>query len=284
MDQSIIDLYDDYTHRPLDRRVFLERLVRLTGSFAVAQTALLALESNYALAETVAENDPRILSGTFEVNDGTFAGYTAYPRTMNPDAARQAVIVIHENRGLTPHIKDVARRVALEGYFALAPDFLTSMGGTPADEDKAREAFAKLKVDDAVEMARAMIVGFKSRVPGMKIGTVGFCWGGGLVNAVATVTPELNAGVAYYGVAPDLAKVANIKAAMLMHYAGLDQRVNSTREGYEAALKAAGVHYEMQVYDGVNHAFNNDTGGERYNKVAADLAWARTMAFFKANL
>ena len=284
MDQKIIDLYDDYTHRPLDRRVFLDRLVKLAGSAAAAQAALILLESDYAKAETVKEIDPRIISGIIEINDGAIKGYTSYPKGMDPDATRQAVLVIHENRGLTPHIKDVARHMATEGFFTIAPDFLSAMGGTPDNEDQAREMFSKLKLDDAVEMARILIAGFKGRVAGMKVGTIGFCWGGGLVNAVACAVPELDAGVAYYGIAPAADKVAGIKAAMLMHYAGLDQRVNATMPGYEVALKAAGVRYQMQVYEGVNHAFNNDTSAERYNGDAAALAWKRTVEFFRANL
>ena len=281
MDQSIIDLYDDYTHKPLDRRVFLERLLRLAGSAAAAETALAVLECNYAHAETVTESDPRLKTGSFDIPGVN--GYTAWPAAMNPDTAKSVVIVIHENRGLNPHIKDVARHLATEGFYALAPDFLSGLGGTPADEDKARDIFAKLKLEDAVEMARQIVASFSSR-SGMKFGAVGFCWGGGLVNAIACAVPELNAGVAYYGIAPPAEKVPGIKAAMLMHYAGLDQRVNATMPGYEAALKAAGVHFEMQVYEGVNHAFNNDTSAERYNEAASKLAWGRTVGFFKANL
>ena len=284
MHQSIIDLFDEYTHKPLARRVFLERLLKVTGSVAAAQAALALLESDYAKAAVVPEGDLRISTGKIDINNGAIQGYTAFPKGMDPDAARQAVIVIHENRGLTPHIKDVARHMATDGFFAVAPDFLSGLGGTPEDEDKAREVFTKLKLDDAVAMAQTLIAGFKGRAAGMKVGAVGFCWGGGLVNAVATSVPELDAGVAYYGIAPALDKVWGIKAAMLMHYAGLDQRVNATMSHYEAALKAAGVRYQMQVYDGVNHAFNNDTSTERYNAEAAALAWQRTVAFFKANL
>ena len=284
MEQSIVDLYDDYTHRPLDRRVFLERLIRLTGSVAAADLALSVLECNYAHAETVAANDPRILTGAYQSNGGSIKGYTAWPRTMDPDKARQIIIVIHENRGMNPHIKDVARHMATEGFFALAPDFLSNLGGTPDDEDKAREAFAKLKQEDAVEIARQIIADLKARSPDMKIGAIGFCWGGGLVNALATASAQLDAGIAYYGITPALDKVAAIKATMLMHYGGLDQRVNATMPGYEAALKAANIRYQMYVYEGVNHAFNNDTSTERYNAAAATLAWSRSIAFLKANL
>ena len=178
----------------------------------------------------------------------------------------------------------MARRVATAGFFAVAPDFLSSLGGTPENEDAARDAFAKLKLEDAVAMAHEIIAGFKGRAAGMKVGAIGFCWGGGMVNAAATVAPELDAGVAYYGIAPALDKVAGIKAALMLHYAGLDTRVNATREPYEAALKAAGVTFQSFVYDGVNHAFNNDTSAERYDAAASDLAWERSMAFLKARL
>ena len=284
MDQRIIDLYDDYTHRPLPRRVFLERLLALAGSLVGVQAALAALECDYARAETVAEGDPRIVSGIFEVNDGAIKGYSASPKGMAPDAANHVVIVIHENRGLNPHIRDIARRVASEGFFAMAPDFLSQMGGTPADEDKAREAFTKLKAEDAIDMVRQLVTGFKSRNRQAKIAAMGFCWGGGMVNTLATVAPELDAGIAYYGIAPALDKVAAIKASMMMHYAGLDQRVNATMPAYEAALKAAGTRYQMFTYEGVNHGFNNDTSAERYGEAAAKLAWSRSMALLKERL
>ena len=284
MDQRIIDLYDDYTHRPLPRRVFLERLLALAGSLAGVEAALAALECDYARAETVAEGDPRIVSGIFEFNDGAIKGYSASPKGMAPDAANHVVIIIHENRGLNPHIRDIARRVASEGFFAMAPDFLSQMGGTPVDEDKAREVFTKLKSEDAIEMARQLVTGFKSRNRQAKIAAMGFCWGGGLVNTLATVAPELDAGIAYYGIAPPLDKVAAIKASMLLHYAGLDQRVNATMPAYEAALKVAGTRYQMFTYDGVNHGFNNDTSAERYGEAAAKLAWGRSMALLKERL
>ena len=282
MDQRIIDLFDDYTHRPLARRVFLERLAGLAGSAAAADAALVMLECDYAKAEIVPEGDARITAGSFDL--GAVKGYMAVPKGMDPAATSQVVIVIHENRGLNPHIKDVARHVASEGLFAFAPDFLSALGGTPANEDEAREAFAKLKLADAVEMAVGVVASFKARNAGIKIGAVGFCWGGGMVNLLATAAPELAAGVAYYGVAPPAEKAAAIKARMMMHYGALDQRVNATRPGYEEALKAAHVDYRMFVYEGANHAFNNDASAERYNEAAAKLAWGRTIAFLRQNL
>ena len=284
MDQRIIDLYDDYTHRPLPRRAFLERLGTLAGSAAAAEAALVLLECDYARADIVPEAAGRVETRNFEVEGGKIKGYAAFPKGMKPETATHAVIVIHENRGLNPHIKDVARHVATEGLFAFAPDFLSALGGTPDNEDAAREAFAKLNFADAVEMARTIVAGFKSRNPAMKVGAMGFCWGGGMVNAMAEVAPGLDAGVAYYGVAPPLDKVKDIKTRMMMHYGALDQRVNATRAPYEEALKAAGVAYEMFVYEGANHAFNNDASAERYNEAAAKLAWSRTIGLLKQAL
>ena len=284
MDQRLIDLYDDYTHRPLPRRVFLERLGKLAGSVAAAAAALVLLECDYARAEIVPEGDARIETRAFDVEGGKVKGYAAWPRGMNPETAAHVVVVIHENRGLNPHIKDVARHVASEGFFAFAPDFLSALGGTPDNEDAAREAFAKLAFPDAVEICRAVVAGFKARNPAIKVGAVGFCWGGGMVNAVAEVAPGLDAGIAYYGVAPPFDKVAGIKAQMMMHYGALDTRVDATRPPYEEALKAAGVKYEMFVYEGANHAFNNDASAERYNEAAAKLAWSRTIALLHQGL
>ena len=284
MDQSIIDLHDEYTHRPLARRVFLERLAALAGSTAAAHVLLGSLENNYAQAATVPENDARVLSGTFDVNDGKIKGYVSYPRGVNPDAATNLVIVVHENRGLNPHIKDVTRRFATEGFLAMAPDFLTPLGGTPEDEDKAREMFAKIEIAAAVATAMDMVSGYKSRNAAMRVGAVGFCWGGGLINSLATAAPDLDAGVVYYGVAPKLEGVPGIKAAMMMHHAGLDQRVNATLPPYEAALKSANIPYQLHMYEGVNHAFNNDTAGDRYNEPAAALAWSRTVGHFRQKL
>ena len=282
MDQRIIDLYDDYTHRPLARRVFLERLAGLAGSAAAAQAALALLECDYARAEIVPEGDARISAGSFDL--GAVKGYMALPKGMDPASASQVVVVIHENRGLNPHIKDVARHVASEGLFAFAPDFLSALGGTPANEDAARDAFAKLKLADAVEMAKGIVASFKARNARIKIGAVGFCWGGGMVNQLAANAPDLAAGVAYYGIAPAPEAAAAIKARMMMHYGALDQRINATMPGYEEALKAAHVDYQMFVYEGANHAFNNDASAERYNEAAAKLAWGRTIGFLKQTL
>ena len=197
-----------------------------------------------------------------------------------------AVIVIHENRGLNAHIKDVARRMALEGFVALAPDFLSPLGGTPADEEKAREMFQGLDPAKTAANGVATIAYLKGRddVNG-KVGAVGFCWGGGTVNNLATASPDLAAGVAYYGAQPkDPAAIANIKAPLLLHYAGQDERINAGIEAYETALTADGKEFTIYIYEGAQHAFNNDTSEARYNKAAADLAWGRTVEFFKEKL
>ncbi len=210
-------------------------------------------------------------------------GYLALPK----DTAGKlpAVIVIHENRGLNPHIRDVTRRMALEGFVALAPDFLSPQGGTPENEDQAREMFSKLDMAATVangEATRAFLAGYEKA--NGKVGAIGFCWGGGLVNRLAVASPELGAGVAYYGAQPPAEDVPKIKAPLLLHYAGLDERINAGIDAYKAALEKDGKTFELHVYDGVNHAFNNDTSAARYDKAAADLAWSRTVAFLKKYL
>ena len=283
MDQRIIDLYDDFTHRHLDRRLFLERLAQLVGSSAVAATLMATLRSNYALAETVAANDAR-LATIRVVMPGSAGAVKAYLARPKGDAKLPGIIVIHQNRGLNPHIEDVTRRIALENYVAVGVDCLSVLGGTPADEDAAMTAFSKLKREEAMaELAQAVaFLNARSDVNG-RLGVIGFCWGGGMVNRLVEVAPELKAGVAFYGVAPPLDQVPNIKAAMLLHYAGLDQRVGATRAGYEAALKAAGIDFTSYTYEGANHAFFDNTTS-RYDARAAALAWERSKAFFAEHL
>ena len=192
---------------------------------------------------------------------------------------------MHENRGLNPHIRDVARRVALEGFVALAPDFLSPLGGTPGDEDKARDLFAKLDPAQTAANAVATVAFLKADKDGNgKVGAVGFCWGGGTVNMLAVNAPDLAAGVAYYGMQPKADDVPKIKAALLLHYAGLDERINAGIDAFKKELDAAHVEYTVYVYEGANHAFNNDTSAARYDKKAADLAWGRTIAFLKEKL
>ncbi len=280
--QAMINAYDEYTHLTLDRRGFMEKLTKLAGSAGAAAAIAPLLAANKASAEIIAADDSRLDTKdvTFAGSKGEMKGYLARPK----DAAGKlgGVIVIHENRGLNPHIRDVARRVALEGFVALAPDFLSPLGGTPEDEDKARDMFTNL--DPALTAANAEAsLTYLAKTDGAngKVGAVGFCWGGGLVNRFATISPELKAGVAYYGAQPPAGEVPKIKAALLLHYAGLDDRINAGIDAYRKELQAAGKTFEIFVYDGVNHAFNNDTSAARYDKKAADLAWGRTVEFLK---
>jgi carboxymethylenebutenolidase len=283
MDQRIIDLYDDFTHGDYSRREFLDRLARLAGSAAAGAALLPLLQNNYALAQVMPESDPRIAAETVDVPGAQgLKGYLVRPK----NAGRlPAVIVIHENRGLNPHIKDVTRRMAAEGFLALGLDYLSPMGGTPADEDKGREMIGQLKPEDVIAYGKAAVAFLEAHANGNgKVGAMGFCWGGGAVNNLAVSEPKLDAGVAYYGRQPKVEDVAKIQAPLMLHYAGLDQGINAGIPAYEAALKASGKSYELYMYEGVNHAFNNDTGAARYNKEAADLAWGRTVAFFKKHL
>ena len=256
MKQDIIDLYDRFTHGGMNRRTFFDRLAVLAGGTVAANAALLLLQNDYARAETVPESDARIKTENLTVDAaGTkIDGYLAKPAN---GATFPTVIVIHENRGLNPHIKDVTRRFATEGFLAVGVDMLTPLGGTPADEDKAREMFSQVKPDDVAAQLTAVVAAVRARPDSNgKVGAVGFCWGGGAVNNLAVADPTLDAGVAYYGRQPDAAKVASIKAPLLLHYGGLDTNINPGIPAYEAALKAAGKDYKIYVYEGANHAFN----------------------------
>ncbi|GLQ11058.1 carboxymethylenebutenolidase [Devosia yakushimensis] len=282
--QEMIALFDDYTHLSLDRRKFMDNLAKLAGSMAAATAAAGLMASNAQAQGLTAETDDRLTISdiTYAGADGEMKGYLARPKEGGPFGA---VIVIHENRGLNPHIKDVTRRVALEGFIALAPDYLSDQGGTPANEDDARALFGNLD-PAAVAADGVATIAYLKTLDGAngKVGAMGFCWGGGTVNALAVASPDLAAGVAYYGGQPAAADVPKIKARLLLHYAGLDDRINAGIPAYEEALKAAGTDYELFVYDGVNHAFNNETSAARYDKAAADLAWSRTIGLFKEAL
>jgi carboxymethylenebutenolidase len=278
--QAMINAYDEYTHLTLDRRSFMEKLSRLAGSAGAAAAIAPLLAANKAAAEIVPADDARLQTRdvTFPGKSGEVKAYLARPK----DASKPlpGVIVIHENRGLNPHIRDIARRVALEGFVAMAPDFLSPLGGTPDDEDKARDMFPKL--DPAITVANAEAgLTYLANLKGAsgKVGVVGFCWGGSLTNQFAVKSAELKAAVAYYGMQPPADEVPTINAALMLHYAGLDDRTNSGIDAYRDALKANGKTFEIFVYDGVNHAFNNDTSAARYDKPAADLAWGRTIGF-----
>lgn len=279
LDRRIVELYDEYTHKPLDRRSFMNRLVTLAGSVAAAEAALALLEPNYAQAQQVAPDDARLEARRIAetVNGIALRGYLVAPKTP---ARRGGVLVIHENRGLNPHIEDVTRRMALAGFTALGLDFLTPLGGTPADPDAARALFPQLKPEDVVAQGRAALALLASRPDATgKVGAIGFCWGGGAVNDLAVAAPELTAGVVFYGRSPDLAKVPQIKARLLIQHAARDTRLVEGLPAYEAALKAAHIRYQAIVYPDVDHAFHNDTSAERYNAAAARLAWERTVAF-----
>ena len=284
MDQRIINLFDEYTHKPLSRDVFIGRLTKLTGSTAAAIAILPLLEVDYANATTVPLQDNRLMAESITyAGDGTeMKGYVARPKAKGKYAA---IVVIHENRGLNPHIEDVTRRAALAGYIAIAPDALSPFGGTPTDADQARDLFQKL---DAPKNLNNFIKAFdylKSRKDcNGKFGAVGFCWGGGMVNQLAVNVPDLRAAVAFYGRQPEAVDVPRIKSAVQLHYGGTDERINAGIPAYEEALKKANIKYELYLYEGAQHAFHNDTAPTRYNEVAAKLAWERTLTFFQKNL
>jgi carboxymethylenebutenolidase len=277
MDQKYINLFDRFTHGGMSRRDFMERLTLLAGSTTAATALLPLLENNYARADILPEGDSRIVTETLEFTGG--AGYFVKP---SAEGKYPGVVVIHENRGLNPHIKDVARRLAVEGFAVLAVDYLHGLGGTPEDADKARDMIGTLKPDDIKATSSAALAAVKANpASNGKSGAVGFCWGGGTVNDLAVNDPGLSAGVAYYGRQPEAADVPKITAPLLLQYGGLDERINAGIPAFEAALKANNKVYELYVYEGANHAFNNDTNAARYNKDVAELAWSRTVAFLK---
>jgi carboxymethylenebutenolidase len=283
MDQRIIDLYDSFTHGGISRREFLDRLAGIAGSSAAALALLPLLQNDYAQAAMVAPNDARLAIDevSYDAGGTRISGYLA---RLKAKGKRPAVIVIHENRGLNPHIKDVARRLALEGFLAYAVDMLSPLGGTPADEDKGRAMIGTLKADETARRIAAAVPFLEHHAESTgKVGIVGFCWGGGMANRVAVLSPDLKAAVAYYGMQPAADAVKSIHAPLLLHYAGLDKRTNAGIAAFEAALKANGKRFTVYIYPNANHAFNNDTSS-RYDKAAADLAWSRTIAFLKANL
>jgi len=284
LSQPVIDLYDEYTHAPLDRREFMRRLAVLAGSSAAAYALLPVLENNYAHAALTQPDDKRLVteSVAFNAKHGTLEAYLARPAKAGK---RGSVLVIHENRGLNPHIQDVARRVALAGYNAMALDFLSPLGGTPENEDEARALFSKLDRVQTAENGLAALAELNARPEANgRLGAVGFCWGGGMVNQMAVYAPDLDAAVCFYGVAPDLALVPQIKSRLMLHYAGVDERINAGRAAYESALTSAGIRFESFLYEGKQHAFHNDTNAARYDKASAELAWNRTIQLFKKTL
>ncbi len=284
MDQRIINLFDEYTHKPLTREVFLKRLASIAGGTTAAMALLPLLEVNYAKAETIQQQDDRLITERITYpGDGTeMKGYVARPKAKGK---YPAVVVIHENRGLNPHIEDVTRRMALEGFLTLAPDALSPFGGTPADADQARDLFQKL---DGPKNLNNFIRSFdylKTREDcSGKFGCIGFCWGGAMANQLAVNVPDLKAAIPFYGRQPEARDVPRIKAALMLHYAGMDDRVNAGIPAYEEALKKAGIQYQLFTYEGAQHAFHNDTAPTRYNEAAAKLAWSRSVAFLKEKL
>jgi carboxymethylenebutenolidase len=284
MDQKIIDLYDEYVHGLVDRREFLKKLSILAGGTAAANALLPFLENSYAKAEVVPKNDPRL-----NTDDIKYPGATGDVRANfakpKGDEKLPGVIVIHENRGLVPHIEDVTRRVALEGFLAVAPDALSPLGGTPEDPDKAPSMIQALDNQSNIRNFLAAVRYLMTHPASTgKVGVVGFCWGGGIANQLAVNSPELIAVVPFYGRQPAPEDVPKIKASLLLHYAGLDEGINRGIPAYEAALKKASTDYRLYMYEGAKHGFFNDTNAERYNKEAAQLAWERTISFFKEKL
>jgi len=276
-------LYSDYARGRLDRREFLRRLALLVGSTAAAAGLLPLLEGTPAFAQIVPADDARLETGriAYPAGDVEMKAYLARPKK---EGRFPAVIVIHENRGLNPHTEDVARRVAMEGYVAIAPDALSPFGGTPANPDEARPLFQKLEPAANIKNFTAAVAYLKTHPQSTgKVGCMGFCWGGGVTNQVAVNAPDLAAAAPFYGIQPALEDVPKIKASLLLHYAGDDARINAGIAAYEEALKKAGVEFKTYMYEGSGHAFFNDTG-TRYNKEAAGLAWERTLAFFKEKL
>lgn len=285
-DQGLLNLFDKYVHGDIDRRGFLERATKYAVGGMTATMLLDQLTPRFAEAQQIPRDDKRLQASTVEFSSpqgqGKMRGYLVRP--AGATGKLPGVLVVHENRGLNPHIEDIARRLALEGFMAFAPDALAPLGGYPGDEDKARELFGKLDQAKVREdfVAAAAYLRTRPDCTG-KIGVVGFCFGGGIANMLATRLPDLAAAVPFYGAQPKAEDVAHIKAPLLVHYAEQDERINAGAPAFEAALKANHVKYQMFTYPGTQHGFNNDTT-PRYDKAAAQLAWQRTIEFLKKNL
>ena len=287
-DKELLILFDAYVHGGIDRRTFLNRAQKFATAGVTAVGLLAALSPNFAMGQQVKADDSRIKTEWVQVpspkGTGSVKAYLCRPASAAPAAKLPCVLVVHENRGLNPHIEDSARRLALDGFMALAPDALTVLGGYPGDEDKARTAFATLDRPKMDEDFVASAQWLKARADGNgKLGAVGFCFGGGVVHMLSTRMPELNAGVPFYGNHPAAAEAAKVKAPLQIHFASEDERINAAWPAYEVALKAAGVRYAAHQYPSTQHGFNNDTT-PRFDAAAAKLAWGRTTEFFKANL
>jgi len=286
-DQELLDLFDQYVHGGIDRRGFLDRATKFAVGGVTAGMLLDALSPQFAEAQQVPKDDKRLKTESVEYpspqgNTGKTRGYLVRP--ANASGKLPGILVVHENRGLNPHIEDIARRLALDNFMAFAPDALAPLGGYPGDEDKARQLFPQLDQPKMREDFVAAANWLKSRPDCTgKIGAVGFCFGGGVVNTLATRLPDLAAGVPFYGNQPSAEDAAKIKAPLLIHYAETDERINAGWPAYETALKAANVNYQMFKYPGTQHGFNNDTT-PRYDAEAAKLAWTRTIEFFNKHL
>ncbi len=284
-DREAITLYDAYTHGTMPRREFLARLARIAGGTAAATLLLPVLENQYAAAATVTADDPALTTGRERIDapGGAVDAYVARPKAA--PGKRPAVVVIHENRGLNAHIEDFARRLALAGFLAIAPDALSGKGGTPANEDEARRLIGELDPGQTLAMYVSAVKHADAHPHSTgKVGCVGFCWGGGMAGRLAANSKELGAAVVFYGMPPEAAEVARIDVPMLLNYAGNDQRINDAVPAFEKELKAANVRYEMHVYPNVEHAFHNDTNAARYDADAAKLAWKRTVDFLTREL
>ena len=286
-DQELLILFDAYVHGDMDRRGFLGQAQRYAKAGVTAAGLLAALSPNFALGQQIKPDDNRLkverLTVPSPAGYGSINGYLARPASAGATRL-PSVLVIHENRGLNPHIEDIARRLALDGFMAFAPDALTPLGGSPGDEDKARTEFAKLDQAKTREDFVASAAWLRARADSNgKLGAVGFCYGGGVVHFLSTRLADLNAGVPFYGNSPAPEEAAKVKSPLLVHLAGTDERINAAWPAYEAALKAAGVKHTMHQYAGTQHGFNNDTT-PRYDAAAAQQSWARTVEFFKTNL
>ncbi len=285
-DQELLILFDAYVHDDLDRRGFLDRASKFAVGGMTAAGLLAALSPNFAAAQMVPKDDARLKTEVVDVPSpsgyGTIRAYVAKP--ANATGKLPSVLVVHENRGLNPHIEDITRRIALDGYLALAPDALTPLGGYPGDEDKARALFATLDQTRTRQDMLAAAATLKARADSNgRVGVVGFCYGGGIAHMLSTQLPDLAAAVPYYGNHPPVEDAAKVKAPLLIHFAAVDERINAAWPAYEAALKAAGARYTAHLYPGTQHGFNNDTT-PRFDAAAAKLSWDRTMAFFKERL
>jgi carboxymethylenebutenolidase len=284
MDNKITDLYNDYKCGQTSRRAFLRKLAMVAGSTAAAMALLPVLEENSLKASASLQDDPDLVT-EFIKYPGVTGDMKAFLARPKSGKKFPAVIVIHENRGLVPHIQDVTRRMAKEGFLALAPDALSPVGGTPADVSNVGELFKQLKPEETTKNFVAAVKYLKTNpLTNGKVGCTGFCWGGAMTNQVAVNSPDLDAAVPYYGRQPVADDVAKIKAPLMAHYAGNDQGINAGIAAFEEALKKNNKEYQIFMYEGANHAFNNDSNPERYNEQAAKLAWGRTIAFFKEKL